>query len=140
MAGSEYNAKDAELLQLIAQEYPGHFLKSNKPYSKGAMLIDKTSGQVVESAETNYGLLDKLTRPGYQLPEQEGFFTNAEVSSFDHVYRSEMKKMEEIINDCYKTAEEWSNGREIKLMFDFPTNRFHFIDTRDAQPILKRGK
>lgn len=129
MAFSESNVKEKHLKELVAQNFPHCFVKSNRPYNKGAMLIDTNTGRIVAQAHTNFGLLEKLTRPGFSTDLPDGFLDDSDISSFDHVYKSELQKLEDVINDSVETAKEWVQGKELRLMYDYELGRFRlFVD------------
>lgn len=137
MAFSENNAKEKDLKELVTQNFPTCFVKSNRPYNKGAMLIDTRSGRILAQAETNFGLLEKLTRPGFSVDVPAGFLAEDEISDFEHVYKSELRKLEDSINDSYLAAQEWACGKDIQLVYDYDSKRFYFY--QDGEAIVKRN-
>ena len=138
MAFSENNAKEKDLKELVAQNFPTCFVKSNRPYNKGAMLIDTRSGRILAQADTNYGLLEKLTRPGFSVDVPPGFLAEDEICDFEHVYKSELRKLEDSVNDSVETAREWAQGKELRLMYDYDLKRFRFFI--DYQAAVRRSK
>jgi hypothetical protein len=138
MAFSENNAKEKDLKKIVARDFPGCFVKSNRPYNKGALLIDKQTGEILESEETNYRLFTLLTRPGYMLVRPTGFLPDSEIMSFDHAYKTELWKLEDSINDSVETAKEWAQGKELRLMYDYELRRFRFFV--DNQAAVRRSK
>ncbi|NMA23686.1 MAG: hypothetical protein GX938_09315 [Spirochaetales bacterium] len=52
-----------ELRKYAKENYPGSLVKSNKPYSKGAAIIDPDTGRIFQEGESNFAVIDKETDP-----------------------------------------------------------------------------
>ena len=138
MAFSENNAKMEELRTFVAQNLPGCFLKSNRPYNKGAFVMDRSTGEMIAQADSNFKLLEKITHPGFNLERAPGFLPDSSICDFDAVYKSELSKLEDSINDSVDTAREWAHGKELRLMYDYEFKRFRlFVDN---QAVVRRSK
>lgn len=107
-------ARSKDLYDFVKDNFPNHFVKTNKPYDKGALLVNRKTGVIEDSADSNFKLLEKITASGYAIPAKHKGFNLVE-PSIESRTETELVKIENAIRDLLLSAKEWANGKNVDV-------------------------
>jgi len=125
-------ARGKDLHTFVQDNFPNHFVKTNKPYDKGALLVNRKTGAIEDKADSNFKLLDKITASGYTIPAKQKGLGVVE-DTIEARTETELAKIEHAIRDLLLSAKEWSQGGNVEVN----NSGFLFVD---GVPVISRKK
>lgn len=114
MAGSKENMKAVELWAFVKENFPGYYVITSTEYDKGAFLVDKNTGDIVDAGASNYKLAQKISVAGYAPPKKWNGLGIVEPNIEARV-ETELMKLQNRIQDAVRNARMWAMGNDVTI-------------------------